>query len=243
MTSRAVSPARSTTSSPGSALGDRDESTVTKYSDKVARAWRKLGEIRAFHAKQTAEKSGSVVLRFANPKSHQGGISQIGADELTKMARMIGDALADEVGRGAAQLVDRAVVAEGHLGQQLGLGLGRYPAAYFWEPGAPRPSALGLGHDDSGAFIQIGPPAGVTEPIRFSQRIPIDTAGVARYSLKARSEQDAVVSVSICRKHLLYSDSCATQSLPIIGGKGWRSSDMPKPRSASMPAGARPCAG
>ncbi len=116
----------------------------------------------------------------------------------------------------------------------VGIGLGRYPAAYFWEPGAPRPSALGLGHDDSGAFIQIGPPAGVTEPIRFSQRIPIDTAGVARYSLKARSEQDAVVSVSICRKHLLYSDSCATQSLPITGGKGWQTvagqfDDVPGP--------------
>lgn len=40
-----------------------------------------------------------------------------------------GDALADEVGRGAAQLVDRAVVAEGHLGQQLGLGLGQQLAA------------------------------------------------------------------------------------------------------------------
>ena len=103
MTSRAPSPARSNTSSPGSALGDRDESTVTKYSDKVARAWRKLGEIRAFHAKQTAEKSGSVVLRFANPKSHQGGISQIGADELTKMARMIGDAHKDIVKRAKAE--------------------------------------------------------------------------------------------------------------------------------------------
>lgn len=116
----------------------------------------------------------------------------------------------------------------------LGLGLGRYPAAYFWEPGAPRPSGLALGHDATGAFMQIGPPAGVTEPLRLSQRIPIDTAGVARYSLKARSEKDANVSVSICRKHLLYVDRCASQTLPIAGGKGWQNvagqlADVPGP--------------
>lgn len=105
----------------------------------------------------------------------------------------------------------------------VGLGLGRYPAAYFWEPGAPRPSALGLGHDATGAFMQIGPLGGVTEPLRLSQRIPIDTAGVARYSLKARSDQDANISVSICRKHLLYIDSCVSQTVRIAGGKGWQS--------------------
>ena len=40
-----------------------------------------------------------------------------------------GDALRGDVGRGAGQLVGRAVVAEGHLGQQLGLGLGQQLAA------------------------------------------------------------------------------------------------------------------
>lgn len=122
----------------------------------------------------------------------------------------------------------------GGVDSLVGLGLGRYPAAYFWEPGAPRPSALGLGHDATGTFMQIGPPAGVTEPLRLSQRIPIATTGVARYSLQARSARDANVSASICRKHLLYADTCTSQTIQIAGGKGWQSvagqlADVPGP--------------
>ena len=107
-----------------------------------------------------------------------------------------------------------------------GIGLGRYPDAYFWaidDPGVP--GSLSLLEDSRGRFMRLGSARGVRhgdEVLTLSQRIPIDTANPVRYRFRARSETDAVLQFSLCRKHLLYLEGCTFGSAKLKGGASWQ---------------------
>lgn len=107
-----------------------------------------------------------------------------------------------------------------------GIGLGRYPDAYFWaidDPGVP--GSLSLLQDSQGRFLRLGSARGVRhgdEVLTLSQRIPIDTANPVRYRFRARGETGAVLQFSLCRKHLLYPEGCTFGSANLKGGAAWQ---------------------
>ena len=60
------------------------------------------------------------------------------------------------------------------------------------------------------------------EVLTLSQRIPLDTANPVRYRFRARSETEAMLQFSLCRKHLLYPEGCTFSSATLKGGGGWQ---------------------
>lgn len=108
-----------------------------------------------------------------------------------------------------------------------GIGLGRYPDAYFWtieNPGVP--GSLALHRDAGGRYMQLGGPRGVRsgdESLLLTQRIPVATESWVHYRFKARSAQDLGIALHLCRKHLLYDDFCTRVSIPLKGRDGWQS--------------------
>ena len=108
-----------------------------------------------------------------------------------------------------------------------GIGLGRYPDAYFWaidDPGVP--GSLSLLEDSRGRFMRLGSSRGIRhgdEVLTLSQRMPLDTANPVRYRFRARSETDAVLQFSLCRKHLLYPEGCTFSDIKLKGGTAWQS--------------------
>ena len=107
-----------------------------------------------------------------------------------------------------------------------GIGLGRYPDAYFWaidDPGVP--GSLSLLQDSQGRFMRLGSARGIRhgdEVLTLSQRIPLDTANPVRYRFRARSETEAVLQFSLCRKHLLYLEGCTFSNANLKGGASWQ---------------------
>lgn len=107
-----------------------------------------------------------------------------------------------------------------------GIGLGRYPDAYFWavdDPGVP--GSLSLLQDSRSRFMRLGSARGIRhgdEVLTLSQRIPLDTANPVRYRFRARSETEAMLQFSLCRKHLLYPEGCTFSSATLKGGGGWQ---------------------
>ena len=60
------------------------------------------------------------------------------------------------------------------------------------------------------------------EVLTLSQRIPLDTANPVRYRFRARSETEAVLQFSLCRKHLLYLEGCTFSNANLKGGASWQ---------------------
>lgn len=146
---------------------------------------------------------------------------------------------------GSAYMGSRMSTTEGDLGDRfrhyregaslvhgpgntlLGIGLGRFPAAYFWLPPADGfPGTVQLRQSPEGHYLQLGGSRytrGYGEMLRVGQRVPLDTATPFRYRLRARSDKDADLLLTICRKNLLYTDGCAAaQPVRIKGGAGWQ---------------------
>ncbi|MFV0665077.1 MAG: hypothetical protein ACK5NS_15555 [Denitromonas sp.] len=99
----------------------------------------------------------------------------------------------------------------------LGLGLGRYPEAYFWSgPLAANAGSWELPEDNGNRFARIGAARyvlGFGELFRVSQRVAADTTGPFHYRLKLRAPERSSLHLEICRKHLLYTQTCAIVSV------------------------------
>ncbi len=108
----------------------------------------------------------------------------------------------------------------------FGLGLGRYPSAYFWSIEDPiAPGSLSLVEEAGGYFMRLGSARGrrgADEWLGLSQRIPASTEGRLLFRFRARSQADVTLIVNVCRKHLLYPENCLALSPQVKGGAGWQ---------------------
>ena len=106
----------------------------------------------------------------------------------------------------------------------LGLGLGRYPEAYYWAgPLAANAGAWELPEEDGNRYARIGATRfvlGFGELFRVSQRVAADTLGPFHYRMRVRAPERSALHVEICRKHLLYTQSCAITTVP-VDSVGW----------------------
>ncbi len=120
-------------------------------------------------------------------------------------------------------------LVDGPLDAAVGLGLGRYPEAYFWKVADPAtPGSLALINAEHGRAMRLGGPRqgrSIDEVVLLTQRLPVDTVTPLRLHFKARSEVDTQMIVQVCRKHLLYANPCASGQVRLSGGKGWISVD------------------
>lgn len=121
----------------------------------------------------------------------------------------------------------------------FGLGLGRYPEAYFWNVDKPGvPGSLTLLRDDGGRFMRLGGPKGIrpsAEVLTFGQRIPTATATPLRYRFRVRTARDVQLDLSVCRKNLLYPDKCTSVAIPVRAGAGWQTVEGVTPEAVPGP--------
>lgn len=108
----------------------------------------------------------------------------------------------------------------------LGIGVGRFPGAYFWNvPKGQYPGTLSIIDQDNERFLRIGGARhmqGFGELLRLSQRVPSDIQGPVLIRFSARAEGAVSVGFEICSKWLLYEDGCTLASTQVGGGSEWR---------------------
>lgn len=117
-------------------------------------------------------------------------------------------------------------LVHGPVDALIGLGLGRYPEAYFWnvtEHGTPGALAL-LNEADGRAMRIAGPREGhsIDEVVLLTQRLPTDVTVPLELRLRARTAEDTDLIAQVCRKHLLYANPCATTVLHLHGQARWQ---------------------
>lgn len=117
-------------------------------------------------------------------------------------------------------------LVHGPLDALIGLGLGRYPEAYFWnvtDHGTPGFLAL-LNEADGRAMRVAGPREGhsIDEVVLLTQRLPTDVTVPLVLRLRARTAEDTDLIAQVCRKHLLYANPCATTVIHLHGQAGWQ---------------------
>lgn len=112
------------------------------------------------------------------------------------------------------------------LEQILGLGLGRFPEAFFWNlPDEGLPGTAHLHRDASGRQLELGGARhtiGYGEELRVSQRVATDATVPFRFRLRVKSSAEATLLISLCRKHLIYSADCVGRSFTVKGADGWQ---------------------
>lgn len=108
----------------------------------------------------------------------------------------------------------------------IGIGLGRFPEAYYWQIADPAtPGALALVPGASGRGMQVsGARQGrlIDEVVLLTQRLPMDTVTPLQVRLKAKAAVDTKLDVQVCRKHMLYARPCADASFVLKAGAGWQ---------------------
>ena len=129
----------------------------------------------------------------------------------------------------------------GNTDKLIGIGMGRFPDAYFWtvdEPGVP--GSLSLHRDADGRYMRLGGPKGKRhgdEVLNLSQRIAVPVATRIHYRLRLRSDKDMTLILSVCRKNLLYPDACNLDAVEVKGRSGWQQleADMRDPAPGPGP--------
>ena len=119
----------------------------------------------------------------------------------------------------------------GQGAQWLGVGVGQFAEAYFWQaPQGVFPGSHGLGLDAGNPYLKLGAPRhvlGFGELYRVSQRVSPTLAPPLHLSLRARApEADARLTVEVCRKHLLYEAGCTTGGLRLPKGDAWTTQQL-----------------
>jgi len=101
----------------------------------------------------------------------------------------------------------------------FGIGLGRYPEAYFWSgPLAADAGSWQLPSEAGNRFTRLAPPRHLLsfgDIFRISQRVPADTLGPFHYRIRVRSQGPTRLHFEVCRKHLLYTHRCAIQAIEV----------------------------
>ncbi len=115
---------------------------------------------------------------------------------------------------------------QGGLDALLGIGLGRFPEAYFWHVADPAtPGSLSLLGDAGSRYMRLGgprQPRSIDEVVLLTQRLPMDATTPLHYRFKARSQSDTQLMLAVCRKHLLYAAPCTYSLVPIRGSGEWQ---------------------
>lgn len=108
----------------------------------------------------------------------------------------------------------------------LGVGVGRFAEAYFWQaPEGVLPGSHGLGLDVGNAYLKLGAPRhvlGIGELYRISQRVSPGLVLPLQLAVRLRApEADSQLAVELCRKHLLYEAGCTSGRIPVPKGGEW----------------------
>jgi len=100
----------------------------------------------------------------------------------------------------------------------LGAGSGTFPAAFFWYSSAPtRPATYAFVKEGGNVFLRLGG----GETLYFEQVVPVQPERTYRLLLDVRSSsKSAALTVPVCEKALLYSFTCAWNTLKFSGGDG-----------------------
>ncbi|MGA9164540.1 MAG: VanZ family protein [Thiobacillus sp.] len=98
----------------------------------------------------------------------------------------------------------------------LGAGSGTFPAAFYWYSSAPtRPATYSFVKEGNNVFLRLGG----GETLYFEQVVPVEPARTYRILLDVRSSaKSAALAVPVCDKALLYSFTCAWNTLKFSGG-------------------------
>src|SRR5471030_142478 len=109
-----------------------------------------------------------------------------------------------------------------------GMGLGRFPAVYFWHnPRGEQPATLRYVDEAGNRYLQMTPAAyeaGYGELLRLLQRVQVvpRTPYVLGFDARHRSTQ-AYAHVSLCQRLLLYPQNCVDAALRLgPPAAGWR---------------------
>jgi VanZ family protein len=108
----------------------------------------------------------------------------------------------------------------------FGVGLGTFPAAYFWDSSElSRPSTYAFVMQNGNTFLQLGS----GETLYFEQPVAIVPEQQYTLSMDLRSSaNNAELTVPICEKALLYSFTCVWTTLKIKAPSGqWRHYEVP----------------
>lgn len=124
-------------------------------------------------------------------------------------------------------MMDNTTVA-----QFFGMGIGRFPALFFWRsPRTTPPGTFTLMDEPGNTFLRLGGThdnlGGVT--LYYAQRITPEPYRNLTFSLDVRSTfLKARVQVGLCESLLLYSENCEAKILPLAKTDGsWRQLEMP----------------
>lgn len=123
----------------------------------------------------------------------------------------------------------------------FGIGLGRFPQAYYWQnPLGEFPSRFWFQVDGEPRLIKWGPlhyqriqdqnnvyltlAAGRSmEPLRYGQRVSLTPGHHYSLQLQARTKfEKAVVMLEVCEKWLLYADACSNRRFVIPAKQNWQ---------------------
>lgn len=100
----------------------------------------------------------------------------------------------------------------------LGAGSGTFPAAFYWYSSAPsRPASYAFASEGSNVFLRLGG----GESLYFEQVVPIERGRTYRMLLDVRSSaKSAALTVPLCERALLYSFTCAWNTVKLPPGNG-----------------------
>ena len=100
----------------------------------------------------------------------------------------------------------------------LGAGSGTFPAAFYWYSSAPtRPATYAFVKEGGNVFLRLGG----GETLYFEQVVPVQPEHDYRLLLDVRtSAKSAALTIPVCEKALLYSFTCAWNTLRFSGGNG-----------------------
>jgi glycopeptide antibiotics resistance protein len=94
----------------------------------------------------------------------------------------------------------------------FGVGLGRYPGAYYWRNlEASTPANYAFQQDAKNTWLRLLP----GEPLYFEQIVDIQPGRAYRLELNVRGTIVGDLGVLICEKAMLYSTRCVTLKFPI----------------------------
>lgn len=95
----------------------------------------------------------------------------------------------------------------------FGMGLGRYPATYFWRNSeGVHPATYGFRSEAGNTYLALGSGS----PLYFEQIIGMRTVTSYRLNFLARADKDdAELSFPVCEKWMLYSSNCMTKTVRI----------------------------
>ena len=101
----------------------------------------------------------------------------------------------------------------------LGAGSGTFPAAFYWYSSVPaRPASYAFKRDRDNVFLRLGG----GETLYFEQVVDIEPGRTYRVLLDVRSSaKSAALTVPVCEKAMLYSFTCAWNTLKFSSNGQW----------------------